>query len=72
MSDRFKLAYQRMVGIDLVVPVGTDQQQMTHRFLGQQIFEQIERRRIQPLQIIEEQDERMFGSREHADELPED
>ena len=30
-----------MVGIDLVVSVGTDQQQMTHRFLGQQIFEQM-------------------------------
>ena len=38
---------------------------------GQQIFEQIERRRIQPLQIVEEERQRMLRAREDADEPPE-
>ena len=39
--------------------------------MGQQILEQIERRRVEPLQIVEEQGERMFGPGEDADESPE-
>ena len=50
LADRFELAHQRMGGIDLVVPIGADEQQVLHVGLGQQIFEQIERRRVQPLQ----------------------
>ena len=40
--------------------------------LGQQVFEQVECRRIQPLQVVEEERQRMLGSREHADEPPKD
>ena len=60
-----------MGGIDLVVPVGADQQQVLHVRLGQQILEQVERRRIEPLQIVEEQRERVLLAREHAEEAPE-
>ena len=38
---------------------------------GQQILEQIERRRVEPLQIVEEQRQRMFRPGEDADEAPE-
>ena len=57
---------------DFVVPVGADQQQVPHIRLGQQVLEQIERRRIEPLQIVEEQGQRMLRPGEHAEEAPED
>ena len=60
LADRIELAHQRMGGIDLVVPVGADQQQVLHIRLGQQILEQVERRRVEPLQIVEEQRQRML------------
>jgi hypothetical protein len=37
-----------------------------------QLLDEIERRRIQPLQIVEEQRERVLLAREHAKEAPED
>src|SRR5262245_7431803 len=49
-----------MGGIDFVVPVGADQEQVLHIRPGQQIIEQIARCRIEPSQVIEEQRERMF------------
>ena len=60
-----------MGGIDFVVPIGADHQQVPHIRPGQQILEQVERRRIEPLQIVEEQGERMFRPGEDADEAPE-
>src|SRR5262245_38356698 len=71
LADRFELAHQRMSGIDFVVPVGADQHQVLHVRPGQQILYQIERRRIEPLQIVEEQGERTFRSREYADKSTE-
>src|SRR5215467_11056361 len=61
-----------MGGIDFVVPVGADQQQMLHIRPCQQILEQIESCRVEPLQIVQEQGERMFRPCEYADESPED
>ena len=72
VADRLELAYQRMGGRDFVVPVGADQQQVPHIRLGQQVFEQVERRRIEPLQIVEEQGQRVLRPGEHAEEAPED
>ena len=66
-----ELAHQRMGGVDLVVPIGADQQQVPHVRLGQQVLEQVERRRVEPLQIVEEQRQRMLRPGEHADEAPE-
>ena len=71
VADRFELAHQRMGGIDFVVAVGTDQHQVLHIRPGQQILEQIERRRVEPLQIVEEQGEGVLGPCEYADESPE-
>jgi hypothetical protein len=41
---------------------------VTYRLPGQQIFEQVERRSVQPLQIVEERCERVFRPCEDADE----
>ena len=60
-----------MGGIDLVVPVSPDQHQMPHLRLGQQMLEQVERCRVQPLQIVEEQRQRVLRPGEHAEEAPE-
>jgi len=53
---------------NFVVPVRADQQQVLHLGLRQQILHQVQRRRIQPLQIVEEQGKRMFRPREYSDE----
>ena len=70
LADRIELAHQRVRGTDLVVPIRADEQQVLQIGLGQQVFEQIECRRIQPLQVVEEERQRMLGSREDADEPP--
>jgi len=58
-------------GRDLVVPIGAESAASSAPRLPQQILEQIERRRVQPLQIVEEQHQRMFRPGEDADEAPE-
>ena len=70
-ADRLERPQQRVRGADLVVPVGPDQQQMLHLRVRDQVLDEVERRGIQPLQIIKEQRERMFLAREHAEEAPE-
>jgi len=53
---------------NFVVPVRADQQQVLHVRLREQILHQVQRCRIQPLQIVEEQGKRMFGPCEYTDE----
>ena len=71
VADPLPHSRQGMGGADLVVAVGADQQQMAHLGMGDEMFDQIEGRRIQPLQIVEEQRQRMLGPSEHAEESPE-
>ena len=71
VADRLDRPHQRVGWADLVVPVGCHQQQVSHVRMRDQVLEQFERRRIQPLQIIEKQRERVFLAREHAEEPPE-
>src|SRR5262245_39786816 len=71
-ANRFELAHQRMGGIDFVVSISTNPQQVPHIRLSQQVLDQIERCRIKPLQVVEEESKRMFRSCEYADESPED
>src|SRR5262245_23544165 len=61
-----------MRGINFVVSVRSDQHQVPHIRLGEKILDQVERCRIKPLQIIEEQGQWMLRPREYADESPED
>src|SRR5258705_9221270 len=71
LADRFELADQRMGGIDLVIPVSPDQHQMLHVRLGQEILQQVERCRVEPLQVVEEQRQRMFRPCKYADKSSE-
>ena len=69
--DGLKLAHQRMHGINLVVPIGADQHKVLQIRSGQKILQQIERRRVEPLQVVEEQRERVLRPSEYADKPPE-
>jgi hypothetical protein len=71
LADRFELADQRMGGIDLVISVSPDQHQMLHVRLGQQILQQVQRCRVEPLQVVEEQRQRVLRSGEHGEKAPE-
>ena len=70
-TDRVELVCQRMRRIDFIVSIRADQQQMLHVRLDQQIFQQIKRRRVQPLQIVEKEGQWMLGSRKYANESTE-
>ena len=68
LADRVELARQRMSGIDLVVAIGADQHEVLQIRPGQQILEQVERRRVEPLQIVEKQRQRMVRSGKDTNE----
>src|SRR5215467_1578927 len=68
--DRVELAHERMRWSDFVVSVGADEEKIAEIRPAQQVFQQIERRRVEPLQVIEEERQRMFRPGEDADELP--
>ena len=71
LADSTERAQKRMRGTDFVLPVGADQQHVPHFRVRHQMLEEVERCCIQPLQIIEEQRERMLLAREHPEEAPE-
>jgi hypothetical protein len=53
---------------DLVVSVGADQEQMSHRGLTHKIFEEVEGGSIEPLQVVEKQHEWLIPPRERRDD----
>src|SRR5262249_42602183 len=69
--DGLELAHERMGRVDFVVPIGTDHQQVAQVGADHQIFEEIERRRVDPMQIVEEECQGMFRLSECANEAPE-
>src|ERR1700692_4701468 len=61
---------QRMGGVDFVIAIGADKQKVLQVRPGQEILEQVERRRVEPLKIVEEERQRMFRPGEHSDKPP--
>src|SRR5262244_2556362 len=59
-----------MGGSDFVIAVSADEEKMTEIGPAQQVFQQVERPCIEPLQVIEEQRQGMFRPSEDADKLP--
>src|SRR5262252_4586967 len=55
---------------DFVVAVCADEEKIAEFGPAQQVFQQVERRRVEPLQVIKEERQRMFRPREDADKLP--
>src|SRR6266550_497307 len=56
-----------MSGANFVVTVRADQHQVPHVGPGQQILHQVERCRVEPLQIVEEEGQRMLRPSKYAD-----
>src|SRR5580704_9358954 len=67
-TDCRQLLRERVRRLDLIVPIGANYQQVRHIFLDQQILQKIERRRVQPLEIVEKQAQRMVRACENAKE----
>ena len=67
---RLELQHQRMGGADFIVAIRTDQHEVPQIRPGEHVLEQVERRSVQPLQVVEKERERMFGPRESPDESP--
>src|SRR5215471_8291572 len=68
--DRVELAHEWMRRSDFVVAIGADEKKIAKFGSAQQVFQQVERRRVEPLQVIKEERQRMFRPREHADKSP--
>ena len=66
-ADCVKSVRQRVRGSDLVVAIGADHQQVLQIRPGQQILQEVERRRVDPLQVVEEERQWMLRPGEHAD-----
>jgi hypothetical protein len=71
VANRLERPQKRVRGSDLVISIGSDQQQVPHLRVRDQVLEEIERRSIKPLQIIEEQRERVLLPSEYAEKPPE-
>ncbi|HEU4577364.1 MAG TPA: hypothetical protein VFS67_03845 [Polyangiaceae bacterium] len=59
---------ERMGGADLAVAIGADQQQVVAGGVAHPLFEQLQRCCVHPLQVVEEEDQRMLGPGEDAQE----
>ena len=71
LTNRLQLTHQWMRRVHFVIPVGADQHQMLHIGLAQQILDQIQRRSVEPLQIVEKQRQGMFRPSKNADKSAE-
>ena len=60
--------HQRVNRVDLVLPVSADHQQVTAAGAGEQEVDEPQRRGIGPLQVVEEERQRMLGRGEHLQE----
>src|ERR1700688_1171167 len=70
-ADRLERPHQWVCGADFVVPVGPDQQQAPYLRVRDEVLDEVERRGIQPLQIVKKQRKRVLLPREYAEEAPE-
>src|ERR1700688_4260035 len=71
IANRLERPQKRVRGTDLVVSIGPDQKQVPHLRVRDQVLEEVERRCIKPLQIVEEQREWVLLPREYAEKPPE-
>src|SRR5258708_4828173 len=72
IANRLKSLEKRVRGADFVVSIGPDQKHVPPLRVRDQVLEEIERRSIKPLQIVEEQRERVLLPREYAEKPPKD
>jgi hypothetical protein len=72
LADFRQRPHERMRGAYLVVPVCTDEKEVSHFIVGDQVLEEIERRGVQPLEVVEEKREWVFWSGEDPKQPSED
>ncbi len=67
-SDAFERLPEGVLRTDLVVPIGADDQEMPDLPVRDDVLEELERRRVEPLQVVEEDRERMLPGGERAEQ----
>src|SRR5262249_1165036 len=67
--DCVEFAHERMRGSDFVIAVGAYEEKIAGIGSAQQVSHQVERRGVEPLQVIEEERQGMFRPSEDTDEL---
>src|ERR1700758_4021364 len=70
-AERFQRPRERVRRTDFVVTVGPDQHQVLHVRIGNEVLHEFKGLRVQPLQIVEEQRERVLWPGERTEETPE-
>src|ERR1700739_547641 len=70
-AERFQRPRERARRTDFVVTVGPDQHQVLHVRIGNDVLQEFKSCRVQPLQIVEEQRERVLWPGERTEEPPE-
>jgi hypothetical protein len=70
LAQRAEGGGERVCGVDLVVAVSADHAQVACIHIGEQAVEQVERRRVGPLQVVEEDDERCVLARKDGQDAP--
>src|SRR5262245_36836391 len=68
LANHRERSHERVRRIHLVVPIRADEEQVLGLGLHQDAFDEIERGPIEPLEIVEEQGQRMLRTREDADQ----
>src|SRR6516162_232157 len=66
--DYVEFAHERMRGSDFVIAVGAYEEKIAESGSVQQVFHKLQRRRVEPLQVIEEERQGMFRPSEDTDE----
>src|SRR5260370_25729915 len=70
-ANRLQSPEKRVRKSDLVISVGTNQKEVPHLRMRHQVLEDVERRCINSLQVVEEQRERVLLPCEYAEQAPE-
>src|SRR5262249_43791084 len=68
LADSLQGAHEWMGESDLVVTVGADEQKVPRVGMGHEIFDERQRRRVEPLKIVDENHERVLRPRKDAHE----
>jgi hypothetical protein len=72
LTDRAQAKREQVSVFHLVVAIGADHEQVIHVRFGEQLSQQVGRRRVQPLEIVDEDDEWVLRAGEHPQELAKD
>src|ERR1700739_4538267 len=70
LADCGELPHQRMCRVDFIVSVRANHEQMREILLDQPVLQKVERCRIEPLQNVQKQCQRMLWARENAQKPP--